>query len=84
MMTLNISVYPEVSQTAHLVKVIPDSTVKALNKNTNIDFDKDLYSEIRDVVTPILHNHGNAATPMDVSTNIMSSEKEKSQGRSEE
>ena len=68
METLNISVHPEVSQTAHWVKVIPDSIVKELKKNTNINFEKDSYSETRDVVTPIWHNHMNAATPMDVST----------------
>ena len=39
---------------------------------------------LRDVVTTIVHNHMNAATPMDVDTHIMSTEKEKSYGGSEE
>ena len=41
-------------------------------------------SEIRDVATTIVHNHNNAATPMDVDTHIMSIEREKPQGESEE
>ena len=69
---------------ADLVKVLPDSIVKELTKSTNIDFEKDSCSEIRDVATTIAHNHNNAATPMDVDTHIMSIEREKSQGDSEE
>ena len=41
METLNISVHPEESQMAHLVKVIPDSIVKELKRSTNIDIDID-------------------------------------------
>ena len=51
---------------ADLVKVLPDSIVKELT--TNIDFEKDSCSEIRDVATTIVHNHNNASTPMDVDT----------------
>ena len=70
---------------ADLVKVLPDSKVKELTKSTNIDFEKDSCSEIRDVATTIVHNHNNAATPMDVDTHTsMSIEREKSQGDSEE
>ena len=61
-----------------------DSIVKELKKSANTDFEKDSYSEVRDVVTPTVHNHMNAATPRDVCTHIMSIEKEKSSGESEE
>ena len=64
--------------------MLPDSIVKELTKSTTIDFEKDSCSEIRDVATTILHNHNNAATPMDAGTHIMSIEKEKTQGDSEE
>ena len=52
-----------------------------LKESTNIDFEKDSHSEIRDVVTTIVHHH----TPPDVDTHthIMSIEKEMSQGESE-
>ena len=69
---------------ADLVKVLLDSIVKELTKSTNIDFEKHSCSEIRDVATTILHNHNNAATPMGAGTRIMSIEKEKSRGDSEE
>ena len=39
MKTLNISVYPQVSQMAHQAKVIPNSIVKELKRSTNIDID---------------------------------------------
>ena len=53
---------------ADLVKVLLDSKVKALQKSTNMDFEKDSYSEIRDVVATFVHNHMNAPTTMDVDT----------------
>ena len=71
MKTLGVSVHPEVFKKADLVKVLPVVTVKEVAKSTHIDFEKDSYSEIRDVVT------------MDVDTHIMSIEKEKSDGESE-
>ena len=51
-----------------LVKVLSDVIVKELKKSTNIDIGKDSYSEIREVVTAIVHNRKSAATPMDVDT----------------
>ena len=66
--THGISVCPEVFKKADLVKVLPDSTVKDRKKSSNIDFEKDSCSEIRDVVTTIVHSHMNAATPTDVDT----------------
>ncbi len=61
-----VSVYPEVFKKADLLKVLPDSIVKELKESTNIDFEKDTYSEIRDVVTTIVRNHINAAPATDV------------------
>ena len=84
MKTHGISVYSEVFKKADLLKVLLDSIVKELKKSANTDFEKDSYSEVRDVVTPTVHNHMNAATPRDVCTHIMSIEKEKSKGESEE
>ena len=72
MKTHGISVYPEVFKKTDLVKVLPDVVIKELKKSTNIDSQKDSYSEIRDLVTTIAHNHMTAATPMDVDTHIMS------------
>ena len=66
--TQGLSVCPEVFKKADSVKVLLDSIVKELKTSTNIDFEKDSQSEIRDVVTTIVHNHMNAATPMDVDT----------------
>ena len=56
MKTHGISVYPEVFKTADFTKVLRDSIVQDLKKRTNIDFEKVSYSEIRDVVTTIVHN----------------------------
>ena len=71
-----MSVYPEVFKKADLLKILPDSIVKELRKSTNIDFEKDSYSEIRDVVTTIVHNHMSASSPMDVDKKyVMSVEK---------
>jgi hypothetical protein len=61
-----VSVYPEVFKKADLLKVLPDSILKELNKNTNIDFEKGTYSEIRDVATTTVRKHMSSATPMDV------------------
>ena len=36
--------------------------------SATIDFEKESYSEVRDVVTTIVHNRMNAGTPMDVET----------------
>ena len=66
MRTQGISVHPEVIKRADLAKVLPDSTFKALKKSSRIDCEKDSYSETRDVVTTIVHNHMSAATPLDV------------------
>ena len=79
MKTHVISVCPEVFKQADLAKV------KELKKSTNIDFAKDSYSEIRDVVTTLVHNHMTAATKMDVDTltHIMSMVKAKFRGESE-
>ena len=60
MKTHGISVYPEVFKKADLMKVRPDSIVEELMKSTNIDFEKDSYSEIRDVATTTLRNYMNA------------------------
>ena len=79
MKTNGISVYPEVFKKADLVEVLRDSIVIELKKSTNIDFEKDSHSELRDVVTTIVHYH----TPPDVDTHIMSIQKEKAQGESE-
>ena len=68
--TQGLSFYPEVFKKGDSVKVLLDSIVKELKTSTNIDFEKDSQSEIRDVVTKIVHNHMNAATPMDVDTHI--------------
>ena len=70
--THGISVDPEVFKKTDLVKVLPDVVIKELKKSTNIDSQKDSYSEIRYVVATIVHNHMTAATPMDVDTHIMS------------
>ena len=53
---------------ADLVKVLSDSIVKELKKSTNIDFEEDSHSEVRDVVTTTVHNTMNAATSMDLDT----------------
>ena len=75
--TLGISVHRELFKKADFAKVLLDSMGSLI-------FEKDSYSEIRDVVTTIVHNHTNAATPMDVDTHIVSIEKEKSHGESAE
>ena len=59
MRTHGVSVYPEVFKKADLLKVLPDSIVKELEKSTNINFESDRYTEIRDIVTTIVHNHMN-------------------------
>ena len=82
--THDISDFPEVFRKADLVKVLPDVIVKELKMSTNIDFEKDSHSEIRDMVTTIVCNHMNAASPVDVDAHIMSIEKEKSHRESEE
>ena len=69
MKTHGISVYPEVCKKADWVKVLLDVIVKEFKSSTNIDFEKDSYSEVRDV---------------DVDTHIMSIETEKAYGESEE
>ena len=61
-----VGMYPEVFKKADLLKVLPESIVKELKKSTNIDFEKDTYTEIRDIVTTIVHNHMNTASPMDI------------------
>ena len=66
MRTHGVSVYPEVFKKAYLLKVLPESIVKELKKNTNINFESDRYTEIRDIVTTIVHNHMNTSVPMDV------------------
>ena len=76
--TQGLSVYPGGFKKADSVKVLLDSIVKELKTSANINFEKDSQSEIRDVVTTIVHNHMNAATPMDVDTHIMSIEQENS------
>ena len=58
------NVHPEVFKNTDLLKILPDMMVKELKKSTSIDFEKDKYSEIRDVVTTIVHNHMNASAPM--------------------
>ena len=68
MRTHGVSVHPEVFKTPDLVKVLYDSTDKEPKQSTNIDFENDSYSEIRGVVTTIVHTHMIAATPMDVDT----------------
>ena len=78
MRTHGISVYPEVFKKADLLKVLPETIVKELKKSTNINFEKDTYEEIREVVTTIVHNHMNTVTPMDIDgkNGIMSIEEE--------
>jgi hypothetical protein len=58
------SVYPEVFKKADLLKILPDSIVKELKKSTNIDFEKNTYAEIRNIVNTIVHNHMSTASPM--------------------
>ena len=55
--------------------------VKDLKKSTNIDFEKDKYSEIRDVVTTIVHNHMNASAPMDVDKKFVMSIEGQEEGK---
>ena len=43
-----------------------EAIVKELKKSTNVDFEKDTYSEVWDAVTTIVRNHTSAVTPMDV------------------
>ena len=66
------------------MKLFFDVVVKELKKSTNIDFEKDLYSKTRDVVTTIEHDHIDSATPMDVDTHITGIEEEKFFGECEE
>ena len=73
------SVYPEVFKKADLLKVLPDSIVKELKKSTNIDFEKNTYAEIRNIVNTIVHNHTSTAGPMDVDKkHVMILDKEES------
>ena len=76
MRTHGISLYPEAFKEADLAKVLVDSMVKELKKSTNIDFEKNSYSEIRDVLTKMVHNHKKAATPMDVDTHTHHEDRE--------
>ena len=82
--THGISVYPEVFQKADLVKVLPDVVVTELKKSTNIDSQKDSYSEIRDSVTTIVHMTAATPTDVDTHTHILSIENERSYGESED
>ena len=66
MRAAGINVYPEVFKKADLLKILPEMMVKELKKSTNIDFEKDKYSDIRDIVTTIVLNHMNASAPMDI------------------
>ena len=74
--THGISVDPEVFKKTDLVKVLPDVAVTELKKSTNIDSQKDSYSEIRYVVTTIVHNHMTAATPIDLDTHTHHEQRE--------
>jgi hypothetical protein len=78
-------VYPEVFKKADLLKVIPEVIVKELKKSTNINFESDSYSDIRDVVNTIVHNHLSTNAPMDVDKkHIMSIEKEGQEAKEKE
>ncbi len=59
-----VSIYPEVFEKADFLKVLPESIVKEFKQSANIDFEKDIYIEIRDVVTTIVHNHMSATTQL--------------------
>jgi len=61
-----ISVYPEVFKKADMLKLLPEVIIKELKKSTNINFEKDSYAEIQEVVKTIVHNHMNSSAPMDV------------------
>ena len=61
-----LSVYPEVFKKADMLKLLPEVIVKELRKSTNIDFEKDKYSEIQDIVKTIVYNHMTSSSPMDV------------------
>ena len=61
-----ISIYPEVFKKTDMIKILPEVIVKELKKSTNVDFERDTYDNIRDIVTTIVHNHLNSAAPMDV------------------
>ena len=61
-----ISVYPEVFKKADMLKLPPEVIVKELKKSANINFEKDSYAEIQEVVKTIVHNHMNSSAPMDV------------------
>ena len=39
--------------------------MKELKTSTNINFESHRYTEIRDIVTTIVHNHMNTSCPMD-------------------
>ena len=82
MKSAGLNVYPEVFKKADLLKILPDMMVNELKKSTNIDFEKFKYSEIRDVVTTIVHNHMNASAPMDVDKKfVMSIEGKEEEGK---
>jgi len=61
-----ISVYPEVFKKADMLKLLPEGIIKELKKSTNINFEKDSYAQIQEVVKTIVHNHMNSSAPMDV------------------
>ena len=80
-----ISVFPTLFKKSDLAKVFPDTKVKELKKSTNIDIEKDSYSDIRHVVTTMEHSHMNAATPLEVDSHTHHEhQKKKSQKESEE
>jgi len=61
-----IGVYPEVFKKADMLKLLPEGIIKELKKSTNINFEKDSYAQIQEVVKTIVHNHMNSSAPMDV------------------
>lgn len=59
-----IHLCPDVFKKAGLIKIPPDGITKYLKtKPTNLDFERDTYSDLRDFVVTTIHNHSNATCP---------------------
>ena len=49
-----------------MLKLLPEGIIKELKKSTDINFEKDSYAQIQEVVKTIVHSHMNSSAPMDV------------------
>ena len=52
----DISVYPEIFKKADMSKLLPEVIIQDLKKSTNINFEKDSYTDIQEVVKPSYTN----------------------------